>query len=82
MTIIWFHSLAAIEISKSIWDQLQTIQEYTTSLMLTSGIGTFCLKPITFSLNIIKKYSLQNKISTTTLRPLIAILSSAKEALD
>ena len=46
--------------------------------MFTSGIGMFCLKPIKLSLNIIQKYSLQNKISTTALRPLIAIFIVGK----
>ena len=46
--------------------------------MFTSGIGTFCLKPIKFSLNIIQKYNLQNKFSTTTLRPIIAIVIVGK----
>ena len=41
--------------------------------MFTSGISMICLKPIKFSLNIIQKYSLQNTILTTTLKPLIAI---------
>ena len=46
--------------------------------MFTSGIGMFCLKPIKFLLNIIEKYNLQNKISTTTLRPLIEIFIVSK----
>ena len=54
MQIIWFHSLAAVEISKSIYDLLQTIQECRTSLIFTSRIGMFCLKPIKVSLNIIQ----------------------------
>ena len=46
--------------------------------MFTFEIRMFCLKPIKFSLNIIQKYSSQNKISTTTLRPLIAIFIAGK----
>ena len=45
--------------------------------MFTSRIGMICLKPVTFLLNIIQKYSLQNKIPTT-LRPLIAIFIVGK----
>ena len=48
-------------------DQLQTTQEYTTSLMFTSRIYMFCLKPIKFSLNTIQhtqftKYNFNNNV--------------------